>query len=257
VTGVPGTVLAGASVVVTGAGGGVGRGIALSCADAGAHPIIASPGENGERTAEMIRERGGQATWCPCDVTDPGQVRAAVARAVDTAPLAAVVHNAMSRRNGQGGPLDDPDWTVLQDHVAVTLRGAYNCAKAACGPLSERGGSLVFLASAAGLEGSGTNPFYATVKSATRGLAKSLAREWGPRGIRVNCLSVLVDSPAVQRKYEQFPHLRAENLSKIALGRLGEAEQDVGPVAVFLCGQGSRYMTGQTLVADGGRYTAL
>ena len=256
-TGVAAAVLAGVSVIVTGAGGGVGRGIALACADAGAHAVIASPGVNGEQTAERIRERGGQATWCPCDVTDFSQVSAAVAMAVKTAPLAAVVHNAMSRRNGQGGPLDDPDWTVLEDHIAVTLRGSYNCARAACGPLSERGGSLVFLASAAGLEGSATNPFYATVKSATRGLAKSLAREWGPRGIRVNCLSVLVDSPAVQRKYEQFPHLRAENLSKIALGRLGQAEQDVGPVAVFLCGEGSRYVTGQTLVADGGRYTAL
>ena len=146
---------------------------------------------------------------------------------------------------------------MLLDHVAVTLRGSHNCAMAACRPLGERAGSLVFLTSAAGLEGSATNPFYATVKSATRGLAKSLAREWGPKGIRVNCLSVLADSPAVQRNYDQFPQLRAENLRKIALGRLGEPEQDVGPVAVFLCGAGSRYMTGQTLVADGGRYTAL
>ena len=108
-TGASDGVLAGTSVVVTGAGGGVGRGIALACAHAGAHPVIASPGENGERTAELIRERGGQATWCQCDVTDLGQVRAAVSLAIGTAPLAAVVHNAMSRRNGQGGPLDDLD----------------------------------------------------------------------------------------------------------------------------------------------------
>jgi 3-oxoacyl-[acyl-carrier protein] reductase len=163
----------------------------------------------------------------------------------------------MSRRNGQGGPLDNPDWTVLHDHIAVTLRGSYNCAMAAYREMAGRGGSLLFLASAAGLEGSATNPFYATVKSATRGLAKSLAREWGPQDIRVNCLSVLVDSPAVQRKWAEIPASKAETLSKIALGRLGAAEQDVGPVAAFLCGPGSRYMTGQTLVADGGRYTAL
>jgi NAD(P)-dependent dehydrogenase (short-subunit alcohol dehydrogenase family) len=257
VNGIPVAALDGTSVVVTGAGGGVGRGIALACAQAGAHLVIASPGENGERTAELIRERGGQGAWCPCDVTDFSQVAAAVAAAEAAAPLTAVVHNAMSRRNGQGGPLDDPDWTVLQDHIAVTLRGSYNCARAAYQQLAGRGGSLLFLASAAGLEGSATNPFYASVKSATRGLTKSLAREWGPRGIRVNCLSVLVDSPAVQRKWAQFPQARAESLSKIALGRLGEPESDVGPVAAFLCGAGSRYMTGQTLVADGGRYTAL
>jgi 3-oxoacyl-[acyl-carrier protein] reductase len=248
--------LADRCVLISGAGAGVGRGMALACAAAGAHVVIASPGENGEATAELIRSRGGAATWARCDVTDADQVRAAVATADERGSLAAVVHNAMARRS-VAGPLADPDFTVLDEHVAVTLRGTYHLATAAFESLRKGRGTLILLTSAAGLEGSPTGAFYPTVKAATRGLTKSLAMEWGPAGITVNCMSVLVDSAAVQARFAREPEERERVGRIIPLGYLGEPETAVGPVAAFLCSDAARYMTGQTIVVDGGRYMGL
>lgn len=250
--------LGGLTVLVTGAGGGVGRGIALASAAAGAHVFVASRGNNGEVVTAEIRARGHHATWIRCDVTDRESVNNAVSTAVvATGRLDALVHNATSGASSQPHQLESVDEALWEDHVSVSLRGAYHCAQAAYEALSARGGTLVVMTSAAGMKGSATLPLYSTMKGALRGFAKSLAREWGPTGITVNIVSPLAFSPAMTAAIEADP-LMGERLSRqIPLGRVGDPEADVGVGVAMLLGPQARYVTGQTLGIDGGHFTSL
>lgn len=166
--GLPGTLLAGKAVLVTGAGAGVGRGIAHACAAAGAGVVIAAlrPG-NGSQVAAEIRDRGGRARAVACDVSQRSQVEAAVAAArAEFGGLDAVVHNATHRRSPEPCALEDADPELLDQHISVSLRGAYYLAQAAFSALRERRGRLVLFTSAAALEGSAARPLYAMVKAA-------------------------------------------------------------------------------------------
>ena len=139
----------------------------------------------------------------------------------------------------------------------MSLRGSYYCAQAAFAELRKRRGRLVLLTSPAGIEGSTTLPLYALVKSAQRAFVKSLAQEWGPYGIRVNALSPLAVTPALERAYEENPELEARLAALVPLGRVGDPETDIGAAAVALLGDAGGYVTGQTWVIDGGRFTGL
>jgi 3-oxoacyl-[acyl-carrier protein] reductase len=250
--------LEGRTVLVTGAGGGVGRGVALACARAGAHVVVASPRENGEETVALIAAAGGAAEWVRCDVTVAGEVQAAVTLAVEgTGHLDAMVHNATSRRSGDPVRLEDADDALLDEHMAVTLRATFHCATAALPHLRATQGAFVTMTSPAGMEGSFMLPLYGTVKAALRGFTKSVAREWAPDGIRVNTVSPLAVTPALAHAYQEDPGLEARTTSRVPLGRIGDPETDIGPAVAFLLGDGSRYITGQTLVVDGGRFMNL
>jgi 3-oxoacyl-[acyl-carrier protein] reductase len=250
--------LDGKVVLVTGAGNGVGRGVALAAALAGAHVVVSSPRENGRETVDLITGRGGSASWWRCDVTALDEVRAVVDRAAaDHGSLDLLVHNATSRHSSELHRLEEASPELLDDHVAVSLRGAYHCAVAGLPHLRRSRGTYLLFTSPAGMEGSVTKPLYGVVKSGLRGLTKSLAREWGPDGITVNCISPLAMSPAMVDAAEEDPDLRPRLERIVPLGYVGDPEQDIGPAAVFLGGPGGRYITGQTLVVDGGRFTVL
>jgi 3-oxoacyl-[acyl-carrier protein] reductase len=250
--------LAGRSVVITGAGRGVGRGIALACAAEGAYVVVASPGENGIATVAEIDERGESATWVQCDVTVRADVRRAIDAAVRaTGGLDAVVHNATSRRSSEPVQLEDVDDQLWHDHASVSLRGSYYCAVEAYPHLVARQGRLVLMTSPAGMEGSRTLPVYGIVKAAIRGLAKSLAREWAPHGVTVATVSPLAMTPAMENAFAEDPQLEARLAEAVPMRRLGDPEADIGPVVAFLVGDGARYITGQTIVVDGGRYLGL
>lgn len=250
--------LDGRSIVITGAGRGVGRGIALACAAEGAHVVVAAPGENGLVTVADIDERGGSATWVRCDVTVRADVRHAIEVAVGEAGgLDAIVHNATSRRSSEPIELERVTHDLWHDHASVSLRGAYYCAVEAFPHLQARRGRLVLMTSPAGMEGSRTLPVYGMVKAALRGMAKSLAREWAPAGVTVAAVSPLAMTPAMETAFAEDPELHARLAAAVPMGRLGDAETDIGPVVAFLVGDGARYITGQTIVVDGGRYLGL
>ena len=250
--------LAGRTVLVTGAGGGVGRGIALACGAEGAHVVVASPRDNGAETADLVTSAGGTATWVRCDVTVRSDVEAAVATAVDaTGGLDALVHNAASRRSSEPDALADVSLDVWDDHAAVSLRAAYFCAVAALPHLRARGGAFVAMTSPAGMKGSSTLPVYGAVKGALRGFVKSLAREWAPLGVRVALVSPLAMSPAMENAYRENPALEGTLSRLVPMGRIGDPALDVGPAVAFLVGDGARYITGQTVVVDGGRFMGL
>jgi len=246
--------LNGKAVIVTGAAQGVGRGLALAAGAAGASVAITARNlEGAEAVAAEIRARGGAAIACRCDATNKAEIDAAVAGTiVEFGRLDAMVHNATSRFSPRGVPIEtvtEEDW---DDQIAVGLRGAYLCARAAFPALKQSGGSMVVLTSNAGIEGSVSLAVYSTVKGAQRGFIKSLAREWGPDGVRVNGLAPVAMTPAMDRFFELQPKMKDFLESDAALRRIGDSEADIGRALNFLIGEESGFITGQTLLVNGG-----
>jgi 3-oxoacyl-[acyl-carrier protein] reductase len=248
--------LEGRTVLVTGAGQGVGRGIALAVAAAGGSVVVtARRAAAVDEVVAEISDRGGtdRVAGAVCDVTDLAQVSDAVGVAVDRfGGLDAAVHNATSPFSSRSAVLEDVTDEQWDDLVAVALRGAFHLATASAGALRERRGSLVILTSTAAIEGSGPLPGYAAVKAAQRAMVKSLAREWGPSGVRVNALAPVAVTRAMADFFEREPEAAQHLAERAALRRLGEPEADIGRALTFLVGPDSSFVTGQTLVVNGG-----
>lgn len=252
--------LEGRTAIVTGAGQGVGEGIARTLAARGANVVIAARrAETGEPIAASIRDGGGVAVCIPTDVTRRADVEACVESAVDQfGGLEIVVHNAFS--GAAPHRLDELDldrhWTPMS---RTGVWAVLYCGQAAWPHLRAAGsrGRFVLVTSPSGIEGSVNIPLYSAVKAAERGIAKSLAREWGPSGVTVNCLAPVAASPALAGAFAGNPGLRAAIEARTPLGRVGDPVHDVGTVAAFLAGDDSGYVTGQTIVCDGGSFVGL
>ena len=253
------SLLAGRTIIVTGAGGGVGAGIAFACAEHGENVVIAARRTaTGDVIADAIGRRGGNALSVRCDVGERSDVYAAVEAAVDQyGGVDCMIHNALSPVGPPTGIRDVPT-DIWESMVATAVRGSFLCAQAAFPHLRDRHGSLILLTSAAGVEGSPYLPAYGMVKAAQRGLLKSLAREWGPLGIRVNGIGPVAMTPAMEVVAKTSPVFTDGLLvGRTALRRIGDPEADIGPVAVFLASELSRYVSGQTLMVDGGGFMAF
>lgn len=241
-------------MLISGASGGVGEGIATACGEAGWEVWVAARrSAEGMAVAEEVDRAGGTGRFVPCDVGVPGAV-AAVVEAVTrvSGGLDGLVHNATSGWSSRPGPIGEVSIDEVKDQVLVGLRGPYLLSLGCYELLRASGsGSVVFLTSEAGFEGKPTLAPYAMVKAAERGLARVLSREWGPSGVRVNAVAPLATSPAMDRFCED-PGRRARVLERIPLGRLGDPHRDIGPVVRFLLSDDSRFVTGQTIMADGG-----
>ncbi len=249
--------LAGRVALVTGGAAGIGLGMATAMARHGAAVVLASRrSEVGEAAAAGLRDVGLRATWVGCDVTVPAEVADAVATTVaDHGRLDCFIHNATD--GSVGGPIGeatDDGWATL---ATTSVRATFDCARIAHPHLRETAGSLVLLTSAAGMEGSEARPLYAMAKAAQRGLAKGLAAEWGPEGIRVNCIAPVAMTPALSTAVRRDPSLGERLVARTPLGRIGDPVEDVGPVAVFLASDLARHVTGQTVVVDGGGFRGL
>ena len=241
-------------VFITGASGGVGRGIALACGEAGWTVWIAArrAGE-GEAVAAEVDALGGRGRFVACDVADQASVDAAIAGVIARdGRLDGLVHNATSGLSPKPGPLASLSVADLRDHIAVSLRGGYLLARAAYPHLKAAHGALLLLTSEAGFEGKARLPAYAAVKAAERAMGRALAREWGPDGIRVNCMAPLAESPAMTRAFALDPAMGPRVLGRNPLGRLGDPMADIGRAARFLLSPDSAYVTGHTLMVDGG-----
>lgn len=254
------TLLAGRVVLVTGAAAGVGRGVALAAAVAGAVVGLGvrNPAGGDAVVAEIAALGGPPAMVLRGDVTDPAQVRSSVSELVAAhGRLDAVVHNATSNRSSEPVDLETADLDLWHEHADVALTASYRLAVAAHPHLRATRGSYLLMVSPAGIDASGPLGFYSAVKAGQRGFVKALAREWGPDGIRVNGLAPLAVTPALANRFAVDP-AREEQLRRlIPLGWFGDPAADIGPPSVFLCSDAARYVSGQTLVVSGGRFTAL
>jgi NAD(P)-dependent dehydrogenase (short-subunit alcohol dehydrogenase family) len=254
------SLLQGRTALVTGAGGGIGRGLAMALASAGANVVIAARrAETGDETRALIEAEGGHAICCAGDVAERAAVQAAVDLALQRfGGLDIVVHNASSGQSGLPTACETITDAVFDEQYGVALDAAFHLAQAAFEPLRASGhGRFILLSSAQGLHGGAMNPVYAAVKSAQRGMAKALAREWGRHGITVNAIAPAAETDATRAYFERQPALREQILGTIALRRMGDMREDIGAAVVALSSDLMRFVTGQIIPVDGGAYTAL
>ncbi len=251
--------LDGRVVLVTGAAAGVGFGVAVAMAEAGAVVGIGvRDPASATRVADAVTATGGTPVVLRCDVTDAAESAAAIDSLVDRhGRLDALVHNAVSVRSSEPTDLETAGLDLWEEHASVTIRATWRLAVQAHPHLQAAGGSVLLMTSPAGIEGSAPLPFYSAVKAAQRGFTRALAREWGPEGIRVNSIAPLAVSPALEHLQSTDPDRVARIEALVPLGRLGDPTRDIGPPSVFLCSDAARYITGQTLVVSGGRFTSL
>jgi NAD(P)-dependent dehydrogenase (short-subunit alcohol dehydrogenase family) len=242
--------------LVTGGGSGIGRGVALALAGAGLAVTVAgrTPGTLAE-TVELVTGRGGQAVAVECDVTDPGAIDQLVAAAAGPeGRLDVLVNSAQSLSYGSLRRSSDEELDAAWRSGPLA---AFRLMRAALPALRSAGGLVVNVASGAGISAPPAMAVYAMVKEAMRTLSRVAAVEWGPLGVRVVALCPLAATGGLSGFEEQL-NLDAERdiLPQVPLRRLGDPEADVGATVVFLASPGGSYVTGTTIMVDGG-YTYL
>jgi NAD(P)-dependent dehydrogenase (short-subunit alcohol dehydrogenase family) len=245
--------LTGKNAFVTGASRGIGRSIAVALAGAGADVALVARSESGlAGTAADITALGRKAVILPADVTSQDAVAAAVAAAIDQLGHVDVVVNNAGGSNFMAAFLDLrlSGWEKL---MRLNLDSAVYVCHAIGGHLMERGeGSVINVASVAGMMGSPLLSPYGAAKAGLVSLTKSLAVEWGTTGVRVNALCPGWTATDLNRNLWDDPVSGPATVATVPMQRWGRAEEMAGP-AVFLASAASSYMTGQVLVVDGGQ----
>jgi len=241
--------LANQIAVVTGAGRGIGRAIALKYAAEGADVVVISrTQENSEKVAAEIRALGRRAWAYAVDVADATAVNTAADTILaEAGKVDILVNNAGVTRDGLLMRLAEADWDTVLD---TNLKGAFLVTKAFVRAfIKQRSGRIINVSSVIGLIGNAGQANYAASKAGLIGFTQSAARELATRGITVNAIApgfIETDMTA-----ELNEALRAEILKKIPLGCLGQSE-DIAAAALYLASPGARYVTGQVLTVDGG-----
>jgi 3-oxoacyl-[acyl-carrier protein] reductase len=241
--------LANLIAVVTGAGRGIGRAIALKFAAEGADIVCVSrTAENSEKVAGEIRALGRRAWAWAVDVSDAKGVAEAGEQIVaQTGRVDILVNNAGVTRDGLLMRMSEEDWDTVLD---TNLKGAFLFTKTLARTfLKQRSGRIINVASVIGLIGNAGQSNYASSKAGLIGFTKSVARELASRGVTVNAVApgfVETDMTAVIGD-----EIRKELLRKIPLNCFGQPE-DIAHAALYLAGPAARYVTGQVLVVDGG-----
>ncbi len=239
-----------AVALVTGASRGIGAAIAASLADAGFDVAVgyARDADGAAATVDAVTARGRAAAAVGGDQADPGAAAAMVAAAEDAlGPLDALVLNAGITRDGLMMRMSDDDWQAVID---TNLSGAFYVARAALrGMMKRRAGSIVAVSSVVGITGNAGQVNYAAAKAGMVGMTKSLAREVGSRGVRVN--AVAPGYIATDMTAGLGDDLRDGIVAATPLGRLG-TPQDVAGVVAFLCSPQAAFMTGTVVNVDGG-----
>ena len=241
--------LSGRVAVVTGSARGIGRDIADRLAAAGASLALLDVSDEAvELAATEMTRPGTAARGYRCDVSSLADVEAVGERVLaDFGRVDILVNNAGITRDRLFVRMTGDDWAQV---IAVNLTGAFNCAKVfAPGMLRQRSGSIVSIASVVGQMGNAGQANYAASKAGLIGLTKSLAREFAPRGVRVNAVAPGFIRTAMTDALAE--ETQAQMRQMIPLGRFGETK-DVADVVMFLVSGLSGYLTGQVINCDGG-----
>ncbi|MGI8743677.1 MAG: SDR family oxidoreductase [Bryobacteraceae bacterium] len=247
--------LSGKTAIVTGSGSGIGKATARLFAQEGAAVVIIDWNrEAGTASAEAILETGGEALFCEADVSRPADVQRFVAIAKERyGGIDILVNNAAVQVLAQLVETTEEDWDRIH---SVNLKGVFlGCKYVIPEMIKKGGGSIVNLSSVLGFVGDPDLAAYCAAKGGVLALTKAAALTYGPQGIRVNSICPGdVDTPLVQHYFSKDPdpaRLRAEVSSKYALRRIASPEE-VAEAALFLASAASSFITGSTIVVDGG-----
>jgi 3-oxoacyl-[acyl-carrier protein] reductase len=241
--------LANQIAVVTGAGRGIGRAIALKFAAEGADvACVSRTAENSEKVANEVRALGRKAWAYALDVADAAAVAAASEKILaEAGRVDILVNNAGITRDGLLMRMSEADWDAVLD---TNLKGAFLFTKAFCRSfVKQRSGRIINVASISGLMGNAGQSNYAASKAGVLGFTKSVARELASRGITVNALApgfIETDMTAVLNE-----QIRTQLLAAIPMNSFGQPE-DIAHAALFLASPAARYVTGQVITVDGG-----
>jgi len=235
--------------LVTGGGGGIGASICQAFAREGARVVVNDVNlEGAEAVAARAREAGHEAYADGADITDTSAAKSLIGRAVKAyGRLDVLVNNAGITRDTLVVRMSDEDWSSVLD---VNLTGAFNCARAAARVMmKQRAGAVVNVASVVGIGGNAGQANYAASKGGLIALTGSLAKELGPRGVRVNALAPgFILTPMTDVLPEE---VKNGILDRTSLKRFGSPE-DVANAVLFLSGPEAGFITGAVLRLDGG-----
>ncbi len=247
--------LEGRVALVTGGGQGVGQGIGRALAQAGANILLAQRGaEQGEQEATFLRENYGVgAHFVVADLAKAGQVEAMIKAAIDRfGRLDILVNNA-----GASFPKRLENHTDEEMAASFDLNywAVFRAMRAAFPIMKAQGhGRIINLGSLNGVNALMFTAAYNASKEAMRALSRTAAVEWGGYGITVNVICPSAASPQAKDYFSANPDMLAKILEQVPAHRIGDAERDIGPVAVFLASEASGFMTGATLFVDGGAH---
>jgi NAD(P)-dependent dehydrogenase (short-subunit alcohol dehydrogenase family) len=245
--------LTGRTVLVTGGGSGIGRATACRAAREGAAvAVLDRHAENAEATVTLISANGGTARAYACDVSDDGEVTKAVSNAnSDLGRISGVVTAAGIFHGPDLRPAHEVSVDDFMTVLRVNLVGTFAAIKHALPQLVEGGGAIVTIASTAAIRGHGFGAGYTASKGGVDALTRLLAVQYGPHGVRANCICPGgVDTPMTGGTFAT-PEAIERAKRTVPLGHHAQAE-DIGDVAVFLLGDDARHVSGVTLPVEGG-----
>ncbi len=240
--------LKGKRALVTGASRGIGRAIAVDLAAKGAMVYCLSTREGGcDEAVAACKEAGGLASALGADVSDGAQVAAIAETVLADGALDILVNNAGITRDGLFMRMSEEDFDSV---IATNLKGSFLLCRAFARSMAKAGSArIVNISSVVGVIGNPGQANYSASKAGLIGLSKSLAKEFGGRGMTVNVVAPgFIETDMTADLSEK---MRSETTANITLGRLGKPE-DISAVVTFLCSPSGAYITGQVLVVDGG-----
>src|SRR5271170_1737083 len=244
--------LSGKTAIVTGSSRGIGRAIAEAFAEAGARVVISARNAGPcEETAAAIRAAGGEAIAAPARISDKAQLESLVAKTRETwgAVDILVCNAAVNPHYGSLENLTDEVFERMM--VNNVLSNLWLSRMVAPDMRARRDGAIIFITSTAALRATTMLGMYSVTKTADYALCRNLAAEWGPDNVRVNCIAPSVVKTEFARVLYEDPQRRAAREAGTLLKRLAEPE-DIAGVALMLAARAGNYITGQTIVVDGG-----
>lgn len=243
--------LEGKIAIITGGASGIGKGIAMAFVKEGAKVAIIDLNEEaGNQTITELQEYQPESIFIQANLMEHNKLAGITTQVAETFGKIDILVN-----NAHASKMSSIEETTQQNFDLSFNTGFYPTfyfMQAALPYLKESKGKIINFSSGAGLNGDVNQGTYAAAKEAIRAISRVAANEFGPYGINVNIISPIANSPGMMEWAEANPEYYQNMISKIPLRRLGELESDIGRVAVFLASEDADYITGQTIMVDGG-----